>query len=79
MKKPARKKKWALISVGICVVLVLLALGLIGAFSSLKAYKDMKASKDLLFSAMDSLGKRDIESAARSFAQAQEHANKAAS
>ena len=79
MKNSARKKKWALISVGICVVLVLLALGLIGAFSSLKAYKDMKASKDLLFSAMDSLGKRDIESAAKGFAQAQEHANKAAS
>ena len=79
MKNAARKKKWALISVGICVVLVLLALGLIGAFSSLKAYKDMKASKDLLFSAMDSLGKRDIESAARSFAQAREKSEKAAS
>jgi hypothetical protein len=79
MKKPLLTKKRLLVLVGTCVVLVLLTLGLIGGFSSLNAYKDMKASKDLLFSAMDSLTKRDIESAARSFAQAREKSEKAAS
>ena len=78
MKNPLRNK-WVLISVGVCVVLVLLALGIIGAFSSLKAYREMKASKNLLFSAVDSLGKRDIASAATSFAQAREKSEQAAS
>ncbi len=79
MTIPARAKKWILISAGITVVLVLLALGIIGGYSSLKSYREMRSAKSLLFSAMDSLRKRDVQTASADFARAREKSEKAAS
>ena len=69
--------KKALLVVGICIVAVLVVLGLIAFFGSYRAYGELKTAKNLLFSAKDSLEKRDIESAAAGFARAREHIKKA--
>ena len=69
--------KKTFIIVGICMVAVLVVLGLIAFFSSYRAYGELKTAKNLLFSARDSLEKRDIESAAAGFARAREHIKKA--
>jgi len=69
--------KKAILVVGICVAAILVALGLIGLFSSFRAYGELKTARDLIFSARDSLEKRDIGSAASGFARAREHIKKA--
>ncbi|MBU4489803.1 MAG: hypothetical protein KKE79_04130, partial [Actinobacteria bacterium] len=69
--------KKRLLIVGICIAVALLVLGLIGVFSSLGAYREMKAAKDQLFSAVESLEKGDLEPAAAGFAEAQNHVEKA--
>ena len=69
--------KKALILVGICIAVILIALGAIALFSSLGAYGELKTAKNLLFSAKASLEKQDVKSAAASFTKAQDHINKA--
>lgn len=71
--------KKAILIAGILVVVALIVLGLIGAFDSLGAYRQMKTSKDLLFTAVESLEKGDLDASATSFTQAQEHVDRAAS
>ena len=69
--------KKAILIIAISIATVLVVLGIIALVSSLQAYGDLKTAKKLLFSAKDSLEKRDIQSAAASFAKAQDHINKA--
>ena len=69
--------KKTILIVAICIVAILVALGLIGLISSLRAYGELKTAKNLLFSARDSLEKRDIGAAAAGFAKAQDQIKKA--
>ena len=69
--------KKAILIVAICIVAILVALGVIGLISSFRAYGELKTAKNLLFSARDSLEKRDIGAAAAGFARAQDQIKKA--
>ena len=69
-------KKTVLI-VATCILAILVVLGVIGLVSSFRAYGDLKTAKNLLFSARDSLEKRDIGAAAAGFAKARDHIKKA--
>ena len=69
-------KKTVLI-VATCILAILVVLGVIGLVSSFRAYGDLKTAKNLLFSARDSLEKRDIGAAAAGFARAQYQVKKA--
>jgi hypothetical protein len=69
--------KKAILIVAICIVAILVALGVIGLFSSFRAYGELKTAKNLLFSARDSLEKRDIGAAAAGFAKARDQIKKA--
>ena len=69
--------KRTVLVVAICIVAILVALGVIALFSSFRAYGELKTAKKLLFSARDSLEKRDIQSAAAGFARAQDQIKKA--
>lgn len=62
--------KKALIIAGICIVVTLLVLGLIGLFSSLGAYREMNAAKNLLFTAVEKLENGELEEAGAKFSEA---------
>jgi hypothetical protein len=69
--------KKTILIVAICIAAILVVLGGIALYSSLGAYGELKTAKNLLLSAKASLEKQDVQSAAASFAKAQNHFNKA--